>query len=162
MTDAIVTPRLRGERLDEAHLPFLIRMNADPVTMSPIGGVRSEADTREYLRRNLEHWREHGFGIWIVTHDGRPVGRAGFRRSRHLDRDEVELAYAFVADAWGQGFATEFCEHALRHAPEPRIVAITRPGNAASRRVMEKLGFRFESTFDHHGKPTVLYALTGT
>jgi len=32
---------------------------------------------------------------------------------------------------------------------DPRVVAFTMPGNAASRRVMEKLGMTYEKTFEH-------------
>ena len=39
------------------------------------------------------------------------------------------------------------------------VVSFTLPGNLASRRVMEKLGFRFERETTYAGLPHVLYRL---
>ena len=59
--------------------------------MAPLGGVKNETETREYLERNLNHWDAHGFGLWILREraGGPVIGRALLR---HLDvegRDEI-------------------------------------------------------------------------
>ena len=64
-----VLRRVFAERLTEAHLPFLRRMHGNARMMATLGGVRSDAETKAYLERNLAHWADHGFGIYIIILD---------------------------------------------------------------------------------------------
>jgi hypothetical protein len=48
----------------------------------------------------------HGFGRWVVRRDGIAVGTVKLARCDVLRRPEVELGYALVPAAWGQGYAT--------------------------------------------------------
>ncbi len=160
------TARLRLERMLPSDLDDLGRMNRDPVLMAMLGGPRTEAATREYLVHQLEHWEAHHFGMWMV-HDaasGAFVGRAGMHHAVIDGCPETELAYALVPAAWGNGFATELAGACARAAFEVLgrrdLVAFTLSGNLASRRVMEKTGFRYERGFTHRGHPHVLYRLT--
>jgi ribosomal-protein-alanine N-acetyltransferase len=91
-----------------------------------------------------EHWRTHGFGPLAVVEraGGRVVGEAGLQVLE--DGPDVELTYTFARADWGRGYATEAARAVLRWAFAvlrlPRIVAVARPQNAASLRVMEKAG----------------------
>jgi len=80
------------------------------------------------------------------------------------DKDEVEVAYALVADFWGRGLATEmagrFLEMGWGHYGLTEIVCFTLTTNLASRRVMEKVGFHYERDIVHSGLPHVLYRIT--
>jgi [ribosomal protein S5]-alanine N-acetyltransferase len=64
---------------------------------------------------------------------------------------------------WGRGLASEMAAALLRHGADrlgPRgIVAFTLTTNGASRRVMEKLGFRLERDITYAWLPHVLYRL---
>ncbi len=57
----------------------------------------------------------------------------------------MELGYRLCRDAWGKGYATEAAEALLAAAycrtDVDRIMACVHPGNAASLRVLKKLGF---------------------
>ena len=101
--------RLQAERLGDHHLPVLLRMDADERLMAAAGGVRSGPQTAEYLERNLRHWSEHGFGIWILRDPitRQVVGRAGLRHLTIQGMEEVELAYALFPVFWGRGLATD-------------------------------------------------------
>lgn len=150
--------------MDEGDLAELCLMHSDPRVMATLGGIRSDDETRKYLADNVEHWNRYGFGVWALRDKGgRFAGRAGIR---HLDLDgvdEVELLYSFMPEFWGAGMATEvagalldigFREHGLQN-----IVAYTLTGHSASRRVMEKVGFRLESERDIKGYACALYRL---
>jgi [ribosomal protein S5]-alanine N-acetyltransferase len=95
---------------------------------------------------------------------GRFVGRAGLRNTRVGGGDEVELAYALVAEYWNRGLATEMARAILGLAFErlgvTDLVCFTLPTNLASRRVMEKAGFTYEREVMHAGLPHVLYRIT--
>ena len=68
-----------------------------------------------------------------------------------------------TAAFWGRGLASEMAAALLRSGGDGLapggIVAFTLTTNGASRRVMEKLGFRFERDIIHAGLPHVLNRL---
>ncbi len=97
--DHFTTTRLTAERLRETHLDDIRRIDQDPRIMKTIGGLRSEEESREYLQRNLDHWNEHGHGLWMLRlrADGAFVGRAALRH-RHLGYDD--LVAGTLPDHW--------------------------------------------------------------
>ena len=158
------TARLAAERLRADHLAELSAMHAEPRMMATLGGIRGEAETRAWLAANLDHWRQYGFGIWMLRDPaGTLAGRAGLRRVEIAGAEETEIAYALVPEFWGRGLATEVARALLNigfaRLGLPSLVAFTLPDNRASRRVMEKLGLRFERAFDYRGLPHVLYRI---
>ena len=70
--------------------------------------------------------------------------------------DEVELAYALMAEYWGRGLATEMAKAILNVAFEQLgltdLVCFTLTTNRASQRVMEKAGFECERDRSRTGK----------
>lgn len=163
--DEILTPHLLLRRLSVDHLGDLTRLHLDPRVMATLGGLRPPEDTREWLGRNLEHWRQHGFGLWLAYDraTGRFAGRGGLRHVPIEDRDEIEVAYAFLADFWGRGLATELARESIRVAFSvlnlPELVCFTLTTNGASQRVMQKAGFRYERDLVYSDLPHVLYRL---
>jgi ribosomal-protein-alanine N-acetyltransferase len=163
MIETFRTNRLSAERLRADHLGDLRRMHRDPRVMATLGGLRSEDQTCQFLRGNLEHWDRHGYGLWVFRDNegGRFVGRGGLRHVPVGSADEVELAYALMAELWGRGLATEMTEAlvtvAFEHLGVEEVVCFTLPTNLASRRVMEKVGFTFERELIHADLPHMLY-----
>lgn len=161
--EAFSLRRLTGERLIEAHLPDLRRMHTDPRMMATLGGVRSETETAAYLERNLAHWDEHGFGIWILRDAGagQVVGRAGLRYLGLGHASEVELGYALLPELWGRGLATDAARACVTIAREwlglGSIVALTLPDHVASQRVLAKSAFVREGELIHAGRQHLLY-----
>jgi RimJ/RimL family protein N-acetyltransferase len=161
--DRFSTPRLLCERMTIGHLPDLRRLDQDEQVMAMLGGVRTEAETVAYLERNLAHWSEHGFGMWILRdpRSGETIGRGGLR---HLDvdgTDEVELGYGFLPAYWGAGLATELARACVSVGRDRlglgSLVTVTRPANTASQRVMLKAGLVDERQISLEGEPHVLF-----
>lgn len=52
-------------------------MHRDPAAMAHLGGVRDDDQSAAYLARNLQHWTDYGFGLWILRElgGGEPIGR---------------------------------------------------------------------------------------
>jgi len=77
---------------------------------------------------------------------------------------EIEVGYAFEQPAWGLGFATELASAVVQWGFEDRrldrIVAVASAENSASRRVMDKLGMRYEGVRPVYGHDSVYYSLT--
>jgi ribosomal-protein-alanine N-acetyltransferase len=143
------TPSLIAEPLQLDHLKFLVSLHSDAPTMATNGGIRTLQQTEHYLEINLQRWREHGFGLWIFRNQatGEPVGLGGPRYVILEDRREVEVAYTVHACFWGRGYATEMGRLSLAVAAKhglTKLVAFTLPENERSRRVMEKIGFKYD------------------
>jgi RimJ/RimL family protein N-acetyltransferase len=122
------------------------------------------ARTRAFLGTNLRHWEQYGFGLWIFRDqaDGRFVGRGGLRRVILHGRPEVEINYALMPSFWGKGLATKIATASVDVGVGfPSLVAFALPDNHGSRRVMEKLGFRYERDIVYAGLPHVLYRRYG-
>lgn len=123
--------------------------------MAFIGGTRRAAESADWLRANLEHWDENGFGQWMLRDaTGRFVGRGGLRWIDPCVGERiVEVGYVFERAAWGAGLATEATTAFVSVARDcygmPELGAITLVGNDASSRVLTKCGFVFERPVEH-------------
>jgi len=140
-------------------------MHRDAAVMAQLGGVRDEPQTAAYLAKNLKHWDEHGYGLWILREVGGgeppPVGRAVLRHLLVDGVDEVEVGYAFYPSHWGRGLATEIATACLQLGRAElgltTIVAVTSPENRASQHVLEKVGLVYERDFTHEGERAALF-----
>ncbi len=161
----VQTPRLLLRRMGAEDLDNLTRMHLDPRVMATMGGVRSPAETKEWLVRQTDHWERCGFGLWMACDrtSGEFVGRGGLHHVEIDGRDEIEVGYCFLADFWGRGLATELARESVRVAFEALgfsdLVCFTLPTNLASQRVMQKADFRYERETVYKDLPHVLYRL---
>jgi RimJ/RimL family protein N-acetyltransferase len=157
---------LTYERVAPEHAADLARLMAEPLvlkTLWPWPEPPSETELNTRLQGFIDHWDRHGFGLWIMRDAATDefVGRGGLEFN-HIDgRPTVEVAWAVMPARWGEGLATELARLSVRTAFERlelrELVAIALPGNIASRRVMEKSGFRYDRDIVHVGLDHVLY-----
>lgn len=122
---------------------------ADPDVMRYIGNGEPQSRERSEMRFNslIKHWNDHGFGLFAVTTKF-GADFVGFCGLQFLDNTrEVEVGYRFAKRFWGKGLATEAARASLRFGFEDlgldTIVAVVQPENAASCRVVEKIGLRY-------------------
>lgn len=105
----------------------------------------------DVLSRQLEG-KEHPWGL-ILKSDGKLVGTIGYG-GWNLPHRRAEIAYALARRHWGQGLMTEAVRRAIRFGFEEmdlnRVEARCLTENAASARVMEKCGMRFEGVLRQH------------
>jgi RimJ/RimL family protein N-acetyltransferase len=165
--DAPQTSHLTIEPLNKAHYEPIYALCNDSEVQKTLGGGRSEEEVRAHIDHVEKHWREHGYGVWVMwTRDIDPqfVGRIGLMHTQVDGKDEVELLYAIMPEFWGKGLVVEaanvILDIALGDLLLPSVVAFTLPENTASRRVMEKLDFEYEKDIEHAGMPHVLYRLS--
>ncbi len=156
------TARLVLTPVGGADLPDLIRLKADPrVFAVMLGGVRDAARTVEELAADVARWGAHGWGMWTVRarDDGGFVGITGFMP--RPDGRGVALRFALWPEAQGQGLAREAAGAALRYGHQqaglPRIVAVARASNFASRMVLGGIGMTEAERFQQGGHQMVLY-----
>ena len=123
-----------------------------------------EIEVAGMLHVDVAQWDDRGYGRWVVRDAGTGdfVGRAGLSDYQLDGRAEVELAWAVLPERWGQGIATEAARAALAYAreiPLRELIAFTLPNNAASLRVMEKIGMRRIGPVEHAGLSHILYRI---
>jgi RimJ/RimL family protein N-acetyltransferase len=151
--ERLETQRLVLRRFAEADREPFATLNADPEVTRHLSGPMTRAESDAGVERLDAHWARHGYGLYAVeaaVHRGSGpmfVGFVGIQHHRALPED-VEIGWRLARSAWGLGFATEAAVAVRDLAFEviglPRLVSITTDENLASRRVMDKLGFRYD------------------
>ena len=143
--------RLTMEPLQLFDLDSLAAIWSDPEVTKflPSRGV---AIPREKVEKTLvsfvEHWQKLGYGIWKIVEDetDKMVGYCGLRYLEELH--EVELPYGLAKEYWGKGIATKAAKASVSYgfdeANLDRIIALALPENEASKKVIEKTGFKYE------------------
>jgi RimJ/RimL family protein N-acetyltransferase len=161
------TARLRLRRWRGEDLDAYARICADAEVMRYLGGTPyTRQQSAQQMRGFMDHWDEHGFGLWAVDllEDDRFIGFIGL--STHTWFPGIEVGWRLDRSSWGRGLATEGAAESLRFGFEElaldRIVSIHQPANAASRRVMEKNGLTFdlETVLPHSQVLVWVYAIT--
>jgi ribosomal-protein-alanine N-acetyltransferase len=160
----VETTRLRLRMFAADDLDALALIFADIEVMEYLGkdGLPIPVgETAVALHSIIRHWQTHGFGRWAVEdkEKGDLIGYAGIRSLE----GQPELVYLLAKRYWGQGLATEAAVACLRYGFEEKrfdsILALTRPRNVRSRRVMEKIGMRFEKDANYFGIDVVQYVI---
>ena len=164
MPDAIQDELLRGSAPVPSDLSELLALFSHPRVGETLGGRRSETAVRQTMASWCHSWTERGFGPWLFRNRQTDafIGYAGLAPAPlSIQPGSFELLYALRPEFWGHGFATRMSSLSLAHAFSqrgvPEVVAYTLTTNRPSRRVLEKLGFSFERTFEHAGLPHVFY-----
>ena len=164
--ERFTTDRISATRVVESDYSDLRGMDTDPRIMDTMGGVRTEPETRAYLRTNLEHWEVNGFGLWMLRllDDDSLAGRAYLRHLHIAGNDEIAIGYALLPTYWGRGLATEIAGAIVRLAFDDLgledVVLGVLPANSASTRVIEKIGGIYELDADYKGHTHKLYRVT--
>jgi RimJ/RimL family protein N-acetyltransferase len=161
VSDHRTAPELHTERLvlrgwREADREPFAALNADPEVMRyfPATMTRSECDA--FIDQVGTRWADGGPSWWAVeVIDGAPcIGFVGLSvvRPDSPVAPAVEIGWRLARDHWGRGYATEAAIASLRYGFDEldldEIVSFTVPANTASRRVMERIGMRYDSGSD--------------
>lgn len=148
-TERLILRRWR----DEDHGPFAA-ICADPDVMEFIGdgSVRTPEQASALINYAEKAWDKDGFGLFAVElrDNGELIGFSGLARPNFMPEllPSVEIGWRLGKAHWGKGYATEAAEEVLTFATSLRsiheIVSICQLGNAASVRIMEKIGLKFD------------------
>ena len=161
------TERLELHELELGDAGFVLELLNDPTWLAslPDRGVRTLDDARGYLEREpLAMYAAHGMGLWRVDSKdtGEALGICGLLRREFLD--DVDLGFALLERHQGRGYALEAARGCLEEARRrglARVVAITTDDNAASRGLLERLGFALDGEVRAapDAEPLLLYAV---
>lgn len=147
------TPRLQLRALVPDDFGVIYRLQTDPQVTRYFGRApMTPEQVKERIDGVITGVREGAAVRWglVLRESGELLGTAGFWRWSK-DHRFAEVGYEIVPEQWGKGIMTEALRAAIRYGFEVmelhRVEANLDPENAASRRVLEKLGFVREGLF---------------
>ena len=143
-------------------LPDLAALKADPrVFAVMLGGVRGAVQAAEELAEDIRFWAARGYGIWTIRDAATGTFQGLTGLMERSDGRGVALRFALWPEARGRGLAREAAGAALMFGHEqaglPRIVAVARADNIASRTVLGGIGMTEAGGFLRAGVEMVLY-----
>ncbi|MEO7209072.1 MAG: GNAT family protein [Steroidobacteraceae bacterium] len=130
--------------------------SSDPrVTRYLFFGPRDEQSTAEYLEELLAAQREQPRTRFELAVEeigsGKLIGACDLSL---IESNVVDLGYMLGADRWGNGYATEIAlalvDAAFFDLRAQRVISTVDVNNAASIRVLEKIGMRWEAVYRKH------------
>jgi ribosomal-protein-alanine N-acetyltransferase len=149
----IKLPRLtlRAQRAEDAEALHVYASNPDLSVHMSWAAHTSIDDTRAWLANNDALLAGGTAIVWTIEHDGAPIGCIGLHgitwAMRALRVDHAELGYWLAPEHWGDGLMTEAAVAITRWGFDTlglhKITVRCFEPNEASRRVIEKVGFRF-------------------
>jgi RimJ/RimL family protein N-acetyltransferase len=163
------TPRLRLRALRESDLDRWCQATADDEVVRFLGGaIFPREETWRRLMATAGAWAMLGFGYWAVERRDRPgmVGHVGFADFKRDIQPSIEglpeMGWVFAREAHGQGFATEAVAAALAWADGGplagrEMTAIIDPGNSASIKLAEKMGFSVREDAVYKDLPILIF-----
>lgn len=154
----LVTERLRIRPLAPDDLDVLHAFSNDPEVIRYVGDGQplDRATTAQWIANAAASLPRTGLGSRAVTlaASGALIGWCGLVARE--GEPNPELIYGFAKEHWGLGYATEAARAVLATREGRAVDATIDPENAASRRVLDKLGFA-EAGLEHDedGLPTL-------
>jgi RimJ/RimL family protein N-acetyltransferase len=155
----IKTSRLTLKQQSLNDFERFFAMSKDPEVMRYIGDGSIFHWTRDValnkFKEQLSAPETDDAGTWAVYRqaDSHYLGWCAVSHSRFLGA--TELGYRFCRDVWGCGYATEaasgLIERVFTMTDLDQVLACAHPDNAASLRVLQKLGFSY--AFSKHSNP---------
>lgn len=137
---------LRPPRLADVPALFVFLGDAEAMRHTHVDGSLKQCRRRVAVHERRR--RRDGCAPWtVIAKDSRRIiGWGGLYEDPFDPGWGAEVGYNFHPDAWGRGYATELVAAALGIADTilrlPEVHAFARLENTASRRVLEKSGFK--------------------
>lgn len=146
------TQRLYLRQWHASDFPIFAEINADPEVMRYFPKLLSSIVSDVIANKCQQLIKDNGWGFWALSlNDGSNkadtfIGFVGLNNT-HADLSFapcVEIAWRLHKDYWGQGYATEAAQAALKFAFETlklsEVVSFTAVINQPSQKVMARIG----------------------
>ena len=147
------TPRLILREMTQSDMSDLSAILQDEQTMYAYEGAFNDAETQEWLNRNLKRYQEDGVGLWavILKETCAMIGQAGITMQDVEGERVPEVGYLFNRSYWHNGYATEAAvackEYGLAMLGYSKIYTIVRDTNIPSLNVAIRNGMLIRKRF---------------
>ena len=158
------TERLILREFDISDAQAFYELNLDEEVMRYTADkVFATVGESEELIRNYSEYKKSGYGRWTVVlkETNEILGWCGLKYIESVQ--EVDLGYRLHKKYWNNGYATEASKASLAIGFEQYgldlIVGRTMRENAASIKVLEKVGMTYWKDFEFEEHPGVYYRI---
>jgi RimJ/RimL family protein N-acetyltransferase len=161
--------RVRPWTASDDDIAAAFAIYGDPLVLRYLFGKTPDASidvTRDWLTRLVATADPTApTGSWAIEEraTGQVIGTLIFKVVEMNGVAEPEIGFHLARSAWGKGYATEASRALIAYGfatlDAPRIIGFAKPDNAASRRVLEKVGMHEDGTGTFKGDPVVVYAI---
>jgi RimJ/RimL family protein N-acetyltransferase len=159
-TERLILRPYREDDLEDLHAMF-----SDPEHMRWYPSTFEVEETRGWIDRRFQEYREDGFGLWIVEDrtTGEFLGTTG-PAVRIVDEvPHVEIGWHTKPGRKGEGIAPEAGlaarDWAFENLEVDHLISIVRPENVGSNRVAQKIGMHVDHETDYKGLWHRIYRL---
>ena len=143
------TERLFLREMDRNDYAQLYRVLADSVIMCHYPYIFDESRVRSWIERNINRYRENGFGLWAVCmrETGEMIGDCGLTLQNINGETLPEIGYHIRRDCQCKGYAKEAAKAvrnwAFRNTDYPALYSYCKYTNEPSIRTAESVGMHF-------------------
>lgn len=170
MKKQIETERLILREIVLSDADGIFQLDSNPnvhifVGKKPVTNIQQSIDAIEKIQ---QQYKEFGIGRWavILKETNEFIGWSGIKFIQYEINNRqnfYELGYRFIEKHWGKGYSTEaataFVKYAFDEMKVEALYAYADEGNETSRKVLEKLGFRYINSFEYENEIEVWYEL---
>jgi RimJ/RimL family protein N-acetyltransferase len=158
------TARLLHRAFAEVDAEAFFALNGNPVVMGMTG--ESAVPTLEAARAAILAYPDFdavGYGRWacVLKETQQVIGFCGLKYLPELGA--VDVGYRFLPEYWGRGLATEACRASLQFGFDTlqldRVLGLVLPENAASIRVLQKVGMEADGTLEYDKRLVLCYSI---
>ena len=153
MKGFIETERLFLREMDSADFDALYQVLADPEIMRHYPYAFDDSRVREWIERNMNRYRENGFGLWAVClkETGEMIGDCGLTLQNINGEMLPEIGYHIRRDCQHKGYAKEAAgavkDWAFKNTDYPALYSYCKYTNEASYKTAESIGMHFEKEY---------------
>lgn len=161
------TERLELRELNDDDISVLYSIFSDAETMKYYPSSFNLQQTKNWIEKNKQRYREDGFGLWGVylKESNELIGDCGLVKQIVDGETKVEVGYHIHKKHWSKGYATEAAkgcvEYGFLQLGQEQLISIIDPKNIPSIRVAEKNGFTKEKESFIFNKIHHIYSLIG-
>jgi len=150
--------------MTNADVENVFAMRSDKDVMQFIRPIQTKkSETESWIKLVSSRWEKEKIGFCAIIEKSTKnfAGWCGLWRLK--ETGETEVGYALLKEFWGKGYAVEASEAFLKYGFEElnieKIVAVADPENRNSRRVMEKIGMKFDFIDEFYERNLVHYSI---
>ncbi|MFJ7732675.1 GNAT family N-acetyltransferase [Lysinibacillus sp. NPDC097231] len=143
----IETERLILREFNNNDVMILYSIFSDAETMKYYPSPFNLEQTKNWIEKNKQRYREDGYGLWAVClkESQEIIGDCGLVKQIVDGKTEVEIGYHIHKNHWSKGYATEAAKSCMKYGfdrlGQDKLISIIDPKNGPSIRVAEKNGF---------------------